>query len=45
MYIIVCKDKWFLSIKYVFKSLCLEFLWNKLIIYLFIDEVLFDGLG
>lgn len=45
MHVIAYKDKWFLSIKYVFKSLCLELLWNKLRIYSFTDEAPFDGLG
>lgn len=45
MHIIAYKDKWFLNIKCVFKSLCLELLWNKLIIYSFTDEAPFDGLG
>lgn len=45
MHIVAYKDKWFLSIKFVFKSLCLELLWNKLIIYSFTDEAPFDGLG
>lgn len=45
MHIIAYKDIWFLGIKYVFKSLCLELLWNKLIIYSFTDEAPFDGLG
>lgn len=45
MHIIAYKDIWFLGIKYVFKSLCLEILWNKLIIYSFTDEAPFDGLG